>query len=430
MKRVLKIIAAVVAAAVIITVGMFAFRYIQQRSEPAVQAEEVRAAQVRTAAVAARTIEQALLLTGEIKATAMVEVKPKISGRLERLALEDGTPVTEGTAVREGVVIAILEHRDLQAQVAQATAALNTAKAAVETAKASVAAAEAAVKSAEVTLADKKREKERMESLFKQGSATEKQRDQSVTEYDRAVADKVRYEAERTAAQARLAQADAARNQAAAALQLAEVSFQEAFIRSPLTGVACAKYVDPGAMVGPTTSIVCVQAMDEMKFLVAVPGEILPRISPEQTEVELSVDAYPARKFESRVSKVYPTVDAATRTATVEIVVTNEKDERGEYLLRPGMYATARLVVERKENAVAAPADALVRRLDKYFAFVVQDGVARSRSVKVGVRSGEFIEILDGLSAGEELVISGQHRLTDGTPVQRVEGGDVGGVQE
>ncbi len=430
MKRVLKITIAVVATAAIVTVGVFAFRYVQQRSKPAAQPQDNRAVRVRTAPVQARTIEQALLLTGEIRSTALVEITPKISGRLERLALDDGTPVAEGTPVRDGDVVAVLEHRDLKAQVDQAAAALKTAEAAVETAKASVAAADAAVKAAEVTLADKNREKDRMESLFKQGSATEKQRDQAVTEYDRAVADKVRYEAERTAAGARVAQAEAAKNQAGAALQLTEVTFQEAFIKSPLTGVVCAKHVDPGAMVGPATPVVGVQPMDEMKFLVAVPGDLLARISPEKTAVEIGVGAYPGRQFESRVSKVYPTLDPATRTVTLEILVANEKTDGGEYLLRPGMYATARLIVERRENALALPADTLVRRLDKYFAFVVRDGVAHSRSVKVGMRSGEFIEILDGLSAGEEIVVSGQHRLTDGTPVERVEGDDLGGAQE
>jgi len=402
MKRVPKIIAAIIVVAIILTAGAFAFRYVRQHSKPAAQQQDRQAARVRTAIVQTQAIEEALVLTGEIKATAVVEVKPKISGRLERLALEDGTPVVEGTHVQEGQVVAVLEHRDLQAQVAQARAAVDTAQ--------------AAVLAAEVDLKDKQREKVRMENLFEQGSATEQQRDRAVADYDRATA--------------AVAQAKAQLAQAQAALQLAEVTFQEAFLKSPLKGVVCAKYVDPGAMVGPGTPLVCVQPMDKMKFLVAVPGEILPRISPEKTAVALSVDAYPGRKFQSRVSKVYPSVDPATRTATVELVVENEQDERGEYLLRPGMYATARLVVERKDSAVAVPIDALIRQLDRYIAFVVENGVAYSRGVEIGMRSGELVEILGGLSAGEELVVSGQHRLTNGTPVERVQGGSTGGEQE
>jgi len=402
MKRVLKIITAIVAAAAIITVGAFAYRYVQQRSKPAEQQADRSAARVRTAIVRARTVEESLTLTGEIKAVAVVEVKPKIPGRLERLALEDGTPVVEGTLVRKGEVIAVLEHKDLQARVAQAKAAIETAKAGVLV--------------AEVVLKDRKREKVRMENLFKQGSATEQQRDRAVTDCDRATA--------------ALEQAKAQLAQALAALQLAEVTFQEAFLKSPLKGVVCEKRVDPGAMVGPETSIVCVQPMDELKFLVAIPGEILPKIDPDKTAVTISVDAYRGRQFKSRISKVYPTVDPVTRTATVEILIRNERGDRGEYLLRPGMYATARIVVARKDQAVAVPVDALIRRLGKHYAFVVQDDVARRREVKLGLRSGEYVEVVKGLSAGEEIVVSGQHRLTDGPPIERVRGSDDGGQRQ
>jgi RND family efflux transporter MFP subunit len=369
-------------------------------------------------------------LTGEIKSTALVEVKPKLSGRLERLSLENGTPVAEGTLVKKDEIIAVLEHKDLKAQVDQATAALKTAQAAVETAKASIASAQAGVDAAEIIVANEKRDKERVDNLFNKGVLTENERDQATTEYDRAVADKVRFEAELTANRARRIQAEALVNQARAALQLSEITLQEAFLKSPLTGVVCAKYVDPGAMVGPTTAVVCIQPMNELKFVVSVPGEKLPKIDPSKTVVTISVATYHGHQFQSRISKVYPIIDPATRTATVEIIVKNEQNEKGEYLLLPGMYATARLVVERKENAVVVPADALVRRLDKYIAFVVQDGVARSRIVKVGMRSGEFLEILDGLSAGEELVAGGQHRLTNGTPVERVQSGSAGGEME
>jgi len=382
--------------------GFFAYGYVARHSKPPAEQERESAIPVRTAKVRRGAIELAISLTGEVKAVSSVEVKPKISGRLERLALDDGSPVVEGTRVKAGQVIAVLEHKDLEAQVAQANAAIETAK--------------AGITSANVNLKDKQREKLRMENLFKQGSATEKQRDAALADYDRAAAS--------------LEQAGAQLAQAQAALQLAEVTLQEAFLRAPMDAVVSEKFVDPGAMVGPATALVCIMPMVELKFLMGVPGPFVPRIVPGRTSVEIKVDAYPGREFPSRIANVYPTMDPATRTATVEIRIRNSTDDAGRYLLRPGMYATGHLVLEKKDNAVVVRADALVRHLNEYYAFVVSDGVARTRSVQLGLRSGEDVEIIKGLSEGEELVVSGQHKLTDATPVERAgDTGETGGTR-
>jgi len=383
----------------IVLAGIWAFRYVQQRSRPANQQQDEQVARVVTAIVKTDRIEQTVTLTGELKAIASVDIKPKISGRLERLALEDGTVVVEGTPVGKGQVVAVLEHHDLQAQVAQARAALETARAAVQ--------------AAEVNLKDAQREKDRMENLFIQGSATEQQRDRALAAYDRAVAG--------------LAQAKAQLAQAQAALDLAEVTYNEAFLRSPLAGVVTAKYVDPGTMLSPATPVLQVQTIEQLKFLVAIPAEFLPRIDPDKTSVDVEVSAYPGRVFKARIAQVYPTVDPGTRTATLELLVENQTDGRGNYLLRPGMYATARVVLAAKAQAVVVPADALIRLLGKYYAFTVKDDKAVRKEVTLGIRSGQVVEVISGLSAGEELVISGQQRLIDGVRIERVEQDLTGG---
>ncbi len=100
---------------------------------------------VRTALVERRDISEVLLFTGELESPLAVEVKPKIQGRLEKLELEGGEPTTEGAEVKAGEVIAELDRRELEAQVALA---------------------EAQARQAEVTLADRERERRRLEALF------------------------------------------------------------------------------------------------------------------------------------------------------------------------------------------------------------------------------------------------------------------------
>ncbi|MGQ9589024.1 MAG: efflux RND transporter periplasmic adaptor subunit [Planctomycetota bacterium] len=430
MRRSGKIFGAVLAAALVVALGAAGLQYAARIARPKADGGDDRAVQVRTAPVRVSAVERAVVLTGEILAAATVDVAAKMPGRLERLELADGTRVDEGTAVKRDATIAVLEHEDLRARLEEATAAAKTAEAALETARASLSAAEAALASVEVSLADAKRERERVENLFREGSATERGRELAEVALARAAAEKSRAEAELGAARARAVQAEAALEQARAAHRLAQVSLEEAFVKSPLDGVVSRRYVDPGAVLGPAAPIVRVEAIDRLKVLVAVPAEILPRLSPGTTPAELAVDSHPGRRFPAQVAKVYPAVDPATRTATVEIAVENERDERGEPILRPGLYATARIVVERKSDAVVVPTDALVRRLEKHYAFVVEGDVARRREVRLGLRTRSEVEVLEGLSPGEELVTSGQERLTDGSRIHRVGRSAAGGDGE
>ena len=346
---------------------------------------------VAVVAVKKGVIEQSITLTGELKPVAYVQISPKISGRLARLALEDGTAVEENTAVRKGDVLAVLEHRELKAQV--------------ERAKASVVVAEALLKQSGVDLQDKRRDKERMENLFKAGSVTEKQRDTAVTQYQLSLA---------------AVQSSKARlNEAKAACRVAEAVLDESFIRSPMDGVVGRKFADEGDMVSPGVPIVSVLPMDRLKFLLDIPERYLSDI--KQSQIELTVDAWPGRTFACQIEKVYPEINTRTRTFTMETSAPNPVQEDGSYSLRPGMYATAKIVLQRKEDAIVVPADSLIRLSGKHYAFIVEGGIAGRVEVAVGIWSGNEMEIKEGLKAGQMLVVSGQDKLTDKTAVEIIE---------
>lgn len=352
----------------------------------------VPAAAVVTMPVAKGSLERGITLTGELKPVEMVQLSPKISGRLERLALDDGTEVKENTLVKAGQTVAVLEHQDLKAQAERAVAGVETAQ--------------ASLKQALADLEEKQRDKIRMENLFKEGSSTEKQRDMAVTAMTvaQATADSVK---------ARLAEAEAS-------LKQAQVILDEAFLKSPIDGVIGRKMIDVGNMVSPATPIVTVIPMETFKFLLDVPTQYLATIDVKDTPVRLSVDAWPGKSFATQIEKVYSTVDPKTRTFTLELSVKNEKSSGGVYLLRPGMYVTAYIVLERCTDAVVVPADSLTRLSGSYLAYVVENNIAVRKTIEVGIWSGNQMEVKSGLKVGQMLVISGQHKLTDGTPVEIV----------
>ena len=343
------------------------------------KAKDLLPVAVRTAFVEPGEISEKLQFTGELESPLSVQVSAKAQGRLGKLELENGVKVTEGVEVKRGEVIAEIEHRDLEAQLKLA---------------------EAQVQQGEVALADKERERRRLEALFAEEVATEQARDAAVAAHE---------------------SAEAALAQARAQQKLAKVNLEESFIRAPMDGVVAEHYVDPGAMVGANTPIVHLVQMTPLRLMVSVPARMLPALEPDVTPVEVKTDVYPQRVFNCLVSRIFPTVDPATRTAPVEILLNNERTGNGQWLLRPGMYATAEIRMAMRETALMVPASSVIRVLDRRVVFVVEGDAARTTTVKTGIRSGDQVEILEGLTAGDEYVVMGQNKLTDGAAVERVE---------
>ncbi len=333
---------------------------------------------VRTARVERRDLSETLLFTGDLESPLSVEVKPKIQGRLEKLALASGAATTEGAEVQRGEVIAEIDRREWEAQVALAAAQ---------------------VKQAEVALADGARERRRLETLFAEEVATEQARDAAVTAHERA-------RALLEAAQAQRA--------------LAAVNLDEASIRAPMDGVVAERRADPGAMVGPATAIVRIAQMDPLRLMLAIPARLLPMIEEGRTRVVVATDAWPGRELDCQVARIFPAADPATRTVRAEVLVANPK-EHGVWRLRPGMYATAKLTLATSPGALTVPAAAVVRVLERRLVFTVKDNVARATEVRTGLRDGADIEIVAGLAEGDEYVTMGQNKLTDGAAIERVE---------
>ncbi|MDY0148697.1 MAG: efflux RND transporter periplasmic adaptor subunit [Kiritimatiellia bacterium] len=332
---------------------------------------------VRTAFVERRDISEVLLFTGELESPVSVEVNPKMQGRLEKLELPTGDPITEGVEVQRGQVMAEIDRRELEARVALA---------------------EAQARQADVTLADRGRERERLEALFAEEVATEQARDAAVTAHE--------------SAKAALAQAQAQ-------LDLAKVNLSETRIRAPMNGVVMERRVDPGAMVGPAVAIVKIAQMNPLRLMLAIPARLLPMLEEGQTQVAVTTDVWPGREMDCIVARVFPEANPATRTVRAEVHLPNPKTN-GSWPLRPGMYATAKLTLAARPGALVVPASSVIRVLDRYVVFTVEDGMAQATPVTTGLRDGAFIEIAEGLAEGTEYVVMGQNKLTDGTPIERV----------
>lgn len=189
---------------------------------------------------------------------------------------------------------------------------------------------------------------------------------------------------------------------------------------APFDGIVTGKYFEngelyTGAAFGGATkpSIIAIEKINPLKAYVNLSEQYFLSVK-KGTKVELRSNLYPDRVFEGTVSIVYPTIDPASRTFTVEIKIPN-KDEA----LRPGMYGTINFAIGTTET-VAAPAIAVLKLQgsnDRYV-FLNKDGVAKRVSVVLGKRFEDQVELISNdIKEGDELIVVGQGRLVDGSPL-------------
>ena len=147
-----------------------------------------------------------------------------------------------------------------------------------------------------------------------------------------------------------------------------------------------------------------------------MPERFLPAIRVGQT-IRMKVDAYPEDVFEGKVYAIDPRLDVAGRSLLVRALVPG-KDRR----LRPGLFARVTVLLQLKEDALSVPEQAIVPQGDAQYVFKIVNGKVMLTKVVTGTRREGRVEIVDGLSVGDEVVTAGQLKIRDGSAVSIVNG--------
>jgi RND family efflux transporter MFP subunit len=433
---------AVIGVIVAALLGLLAWRTLdalRARQAQGVAAPPPAGAIVQTTRVRQDTLTVTVTYVGEVSARSSVDAVSRVSGLIVSL------PVAEGDSVRAGQVVAQLDVRDLRFQVEQARAAYQNARVAVDSARAAlntqrarlaqvgsgipseqIRQAELALRQARASLEFSRGQLRRMEDLFAQGYVSQQRVDEArldvaLQEARVAAAEEQlallrrepRPESARIAqaqveeAAVALRQAEARLAQAGVSLRQAQSQLSETTITAPVSGVVGRRLVEVGQQVTPGTPLLRMVDIESVFVTVAVTERDLARIRPGQL-VTVRAEAVPGRTFAGRISAISPLVATATRTADAKIAIINTA-----HLLRPGMVAGAEVFVARRTAALVVPIDAVLQRGDRTVVFVITDGTAHERPVRIGVSSGGVVEILQGLRPGEVVAVSGHRALRD-----------------
>ena len=190
-------------------------------------------------------------------------------------------------------------------------------------------------------------------------------------------------------------------------------------IRAPFDGLIIERVVKNAEHVGTNARLFRISDFDPLLCPIQLPEKDLPRLSLGQPSY-LTVEAYPGERFPARVLRISPIVDAATGTVKVTLEI------EGRNLLRPGMFASVYVQTDLHEDAVVIPKQALVLESVADTVYVVNEAaeggpMAERRELRLGFEESDALEVLAGVEAGEQIVVSGQDGLSDQTPVQVVE---------
>ena len=381
---------------------------------------------VEVATVARGPLSQHILVVGNLIGASTVDVAPKVSGRVQTMN------VKLGDTVRRGQLLAKVEDLELQQQVRQAEASFQVA--------------EATIRQREADLNLARTNLERSRNLLDRQLLAQQAHDDT--------------EARHQAAVAQLDLARAQFEQAKARLDELKITLSNTNITAPVDGFVSRRFVDPGASVGTNSPVASVVDIRTVRMVANLVERDVRQVR-AGTPAVVEVDAYPGEKFSGTVSRVAPVFDPSTRTAEMEIEVPNPG-----YRLKPGMYARVQLTVDTRGEALTIPRNAIVDVSGRSGVFVAEAApaaapapggpdqgrsggppaaagrgsgpdvprtvggqagqgeapggpagealVARFVPVETGIRSGEIVEVVSGLSEGTQVITVGAGALRDG----------------
>ncbi len=183
-------------------------------------------------------------------------------------------------------------------------------------------------------------------------------------------------------------------------------------IRAPFAGYVSLRTISPGAVVTAGTPIVQSSDLSRIKLDFPIPETLLRSITVGQV-IKAVAAAYPSEVFQGTIATIDPVVDAGSRSIAVRAILANA-DRR----LRPGMLMTV-AIQSRPRTALAVPEPSVVGEGDNRYVFVLGQGDKVARvPVKVGVRDAGLIEIVEGIEAGQKIVVEGVVKVSDGAKVR------------
>ena len=391
----------------------------------------ISAAPVRTETGGSSSAESVLSASGYVVAHHKIAVGAKVMGRVAWIGVE------KGDTVQEGQVLVRLEDTEFRAQVNQASANLAAAQARLDQLRSGSRPQEklkdkAAVLQAEANLKNAEADYQRSETLYRSGVASKSELDRALAQRDtaRALVEAARQSSAMTdigprteeirAGEAQVQQMRAARDYAQTQLAATE-------IKAPVAGTVLQRIVERGEMVSPSafggsgarTSVVDLADLTDLQIELDISQSDFSRLKMGQ-RAEIIPEAYPNLRYTGYIAEIAPEANRAKSTVQIKVKVENPNEQ-----LRPEMNARVNFLSDKPVSTtgqstarVLVPKQAVVRKDNAAFVFVIKGNRVEQRTIRTGEESGDAYFVLDGLSGNESVATAGVDKLRDGDRVK------------
>ncbi len=347
--------------------------------------------------VTAAPLRQSLVFSARVASVARSDLASTVTGRVARVL------VREGDRVRAGQTVVELEASELEAQAAQARAALASAEARLKAqAQVSEPVSRQSVAQARSNAEFARRELDRQRALFNQGfigQARLQDAERAAQVAQAVLAAAEAQAAGNTSGGVETAALAARVREAQAALALAEARLAQTRIVAPADGRIVGRSVEPGDVVQPARRLLTLAADGETRLIAQVDEKNLALLR-EGLTATASTDAFPDKPFTATLDFLAPAADAARGTVEARLVV-----KEPPAFLRDDMTVSVEVVTAERANTLTVPAAALRDVDGRTQLLVAEDGVARLIPVRLGIRTPQRVEIVDGVAAGTTVIV-------------------------
>jgi len=195
----------------------------------------------------------------------------------------------------------------------------------------------------------------------------------------------------------------------------AGLTYELAPVESTIDGIVKEVFIDLGDYITPQVPIFQIVDMEEVEVVVHVPEKYIAKIR-DGLFSEITLVAYPERRFYGRVKKMSPTLDPVSRTLEARILVQNKN-----YVVKPGMYGEVRIVLRKKDNATIIPISAVIERDGEKVVFIEEDGLAKKVEPVFDISEEDRISVSEGIEKEQRVLVIGQHNVSNGDRIMVTE---------
>lgn len=392
-------------AAFIISALLFSISCSKQISGKQVDASTAaKSVSVRAITVEQKQVRRNVESVGSLFPYEEVTVSSEVEGKVEQVLADVGDRIAKGQPlVKVSPAELQLTFEQQRATLQQARARLGLAENGDDL-KDVRAAAE--VKKAAADLADAEQKYKRAKTLYEQGLVPRQSFDEAESRYNaaRAAYDLSVQGIENLKAQLAQSRASTA---------LAQKKVNDSIIRAPFAGQIKERTVTQGQYLKVQTPVMIIVNIDPLRVRLKVPEKMAAWVRTGQ-EVTVSVEAFADRTFKGKITRINPSVDQQTRSFEVEALIENNGGD-----LKPGFFVKASIPSSNVVGTLFVPQEALLYVYGVYKVFVIEGNTLKEKEVKIGERSGEEVEIIEGIHEGERIAVPVKgSELKDGATVE------------